>query len=81
MGRPPIMTLAERVRRHRLKHCPEPVTKLVTKLGTVDVEALVARIRELEVAQQTFCFFFAPRPRNGFGSPAGAEYFHKPAFK
>ena len=52
MGRPPIgkiaMTSAERVRRHRLKHCPEPVTKPVTKRGTVDVEALVARIRELE---------------------------------
>ena len=52
MGRPPIgkiaMTSAERVRRHRLKHRPEPVTKPVTKRGTVDVEALVARIRELE---------------------------------
>jgi hypothetical protein len=52
MGRPPIgkiaMTSAERVRRHRLKQRPEHVAKPVTKHSTVDVEALQARIRELE---------------------------------
>jgi len=58
MGRPPIgkiaMTVAERVRKHRLKHRGHvSVTKPVTKQDASDagvVASLEARILELEAA-------------------------------